>query len=269
MRNFREILELLRVGWAKDSIFVYQMGKVGSSTIEKTLRKSVHIHNFFDNDPCWINPRLSFPGYKYWLLYRPFLFFRRQVFKSRAEKKIITLVRNPLDRNVSMYFQNLHAFLVQAYTGFPIGRDKHVMPLARDGGVRVLVDIYNRLFPKDYPLNWFDNELKRLSGIDVFDYPFDKDLGYSIIAKGSYKILVLTAEKLRENTSVIQEFSGVDSLIFGDVNTGAKKWYSQSYSDFKDAFVPPRDELDLYLNSQFVSHFYDVGRLKKEYEAIR
>ena len=90
--------------------------------------------------------------------------------RGRRTLKIVTLVRDPIGRNVSMYFHDLHYWLAYYFS--------EVRP-DRDGARRnrPLIDCFRETFDHRYPLDWFDKELKRLSGIDVYEHAFDRTTG--------------------------------------------------------------------------------------------
>lgn len=238
------------------SVFIYQMGKVGSSSIEASVENSIHIHNFYDNDPCYINMHLHFPGLSRYFKYHMFYFFRRVLFRLRRETKIITVVRDPHDRNVSMFFQNLHSWLVAAYTGFPKGRNNVRQVLGRAEGIEVLHQVYDSVFPKEYPLNWFDFEFKRITGVDVYDYEFNTETGVAEIKNGKYRILIIRADVINSNRDLIAKFLGDDTMQLSYANDGGKKWYAPVYKEFKKTYKTPESDMKMYAESRYFRHFF-------------
>ena len=99
-------------------IITYQMGKVGSSTVQASLvavdpeRPIYHVH--------FLNParvreieqqrRNYFGTEKISLLRRPWLseFLFKQIRKQNRNWKIVTLVREPIARNISTFFEIFH-----------------------------------------------------------------------------------------------------------------------------------------------------------------
>jgi hypothetical protein len=250
------VFKNLRRYFDSESIFIYQMGKVGSSSLEANIPNSIHIHNFYDNDPCWVNMRLHFPGYKILFKYYAFYFIRRLFFWSRRKTKIITVVREPHERNMSMYFQNLHSWLVNAYTGYPIGRSGVKAVLGRSEGIDVLYQVYDQVFPKRYPLDWFDFEFKRLTGIDVYNHPFDRVKGYSRITTKKYDVLIFRADSIDGNIDVVNEFCTLNLNGLKNSNDGGKKWYSTVYKEFKLGYPLSESDALLYSESKYVKHFF-------------
>jgi hypothetical protein len=209
---------------------------------------AIQIHNFYAcNEPCSRKPL-----YAGGLLEKPvhWLFYRviRRGIRRRRSLKIITLVRDPIGRNVSMFFQDLHYWL--AYYFSRVRRDR-----AHAEGVDVLVDCFRSTFDHRYPLDWFDRELKRLTGIDVYEHAFDHAAGYMRIDKGRVSVLVVHSEKLRESWPAIEEFCG-RKLVPREDNRGARKWYARSYSEFLETYVPSKAELDEMYSSRYATFFF-------------
>ncbi len=141
----------------------------------------------------------------------------------RQQTKIITVIRHPVDRNRSMFFQDLELWLT-----------KH--SLEKGGGksdynLDPLIKAYEQTFEHDFYLRWFKNELSRLTNIDIQKVKFDK--GYDILENSKYKILFLKLEKLEENKKLIEEFLDIE-ISLENKNVAFKKWYGEVYAQFKN-----------------------------------
>lgn len=91
-----------------ENIIIYQMGKVGSTSLEKSLPNSFHTHTLYAKEP---NP-LSTSFYKSSFVLKTRYFLIRNLIKRRRKIKIISVVRHPLERNFSMFFHDLPEWLV-------------------------------------------------------------------------------------------------------------------------------------------------------------
>jgi hypothetical protein len=207
----------------KKNILVYQMGKVGSSSLEASLNHAVHTHTLYGNSPCNVGELQRKPGIKGWLLRQIKFFLRRRFLLSRDEVKIITVVRDPVKRNFSMFFQELSYWVVDY-----INKND---PDMRYIDKNFLYDVYRESFDHYYCLEWFDKEIKRLTGIDVLNSDFDKSSGYGLYTKDKFKLLVLKAENIDANYEVIRQFVGEEFEV-KRVNDSAGKWYNPVYKDF-------------------------------------
>lgn len=227
-----------------DSVYLYQMGKVGSTSIERTIPNAIHFHTLFRNPPCppWFKSKRSGVHYVNGLM-KDFLKYLTIVF--RKEIKIITLVRNPLDRNVSMYFQDLPYWYVEYDKAYRVPRDADGM---------ILHEVFEKVFPHLYAIEWFDKEIRRLTGIDIYKYKYDREKGFVKIECGKYKILILEMTLVEQNFDVVQDFYGKKiSFVTGNESSG--KWYGNLYREFRAFEYPPklRSEIE---SSKFYRHFY-------------
>src|SRR4051812_8379469 len=97
-------------------ILIYQMGKVGSTCIEKSLMtqkfQTAHYHSFFSPLPYIMFK--NFYSIKYYvsfwnrLIYRIKMTILLYLIKRNKNVKIISLIREPISRNLSMFFQDAH-----------------------------------------------------------------------------------------------------------------------------------------------------------------
>ena len=197
---------------APNWLLVYQMGKVGSKTLCKSIEevgiKCIHVHQFKPLKSCIPNAN---------------------------QIKIITLVREPVSRNLSEIFQNLISLR----------------------GINFENIISSRLIEGRQFFDWFDHELKEYFGIDIYAYPFDKEKGYSIIKEGCVEVLVLKLEKVNFLEQVIGEFIGAPQFKLINDNEGDKKDYKYLYKNIKDTITIPREIFDIvYNNNPKFNHFY-------------
>ena len=225
-------------------ILIYQPGKVGSSTVYKSLTEidiactQLHVLNFW-------NKKTSNTYNK--------------IFKKTALLKIITLVREPISRDISRVFEQLnyiaHLMHESSFLDLCIEflmRTKPMIPL--------LFDIKQ--------FDWFDDELKAVFGIDIYAHPFDKEKGYSIIKQGNIEVLAMKLEKLNSLESVIGEFVGAPKFKLINDREGDTKWYRYLYKNVKDTIKIPKEVLDQYYeNNPKMDHFYSkkekIAFLKK------
>jgi hypothetical protein len=242
----------------KKTIFIYQMGKVGSTSIEHGIENAMHVHAFYNrNHTC--PPRLmglAKFGLVHFLLraeQEVLAFLLRRVFKRRKNTKIVTLVREPIARNISMFFHDLDAYLFSAYTNCMRTRKA---PLAtRCENSSLLIDVFNSEFDHDYALNWFDNEFAIMTGLNIYDYDFNHDLGYCLIQKPSVEVFCLRTDKIAERIDDLTEFCGSE-VNLSAVNRADDKWYHEVYKQFSREYSYSTDKLHKIYNSQFFQHFF-------------
>jgi hypothetical protein len=218
---------------ADNDILIYQPGKVGSSTINNSLTEAgifctqLHTLNLWNNNVS--------NTYK-------------DLFKKNDVFKIITLVREPISRDLSIIFESLnyivHLFNEDSFIDLCIDflkRKKTFIPL--------VIDVKQ--------FDWFDNELKAIFDIDIYAYPFNKEKGYCIIKQDNIEVLAMKSEKLNSLESVIGEFVGTPDLKLINDRVGDSRWYKYLYKNVKDTIKIPREIFDMYYkNNPKMDHFY-------------
>ena len=237
-----------------NDILIYSSHKVGSMSVLDSL----------------IDIGLTHTKIHY-LVDHPFVSGLKEIYKTSLGKikkldkiKIITLVREPLAREYSLFFQYLGTNSAYFYMS---NGDSLIESCVKSMQSSVFGSIEIR---PSYGLqfDWFDHELKAAFDIDIFQYPFDKDLGYSIIKDGNVEILVMKLEKLNTLESIIADFVGAPHFKLINSNEGSNKIYKHLYKNVREVIKIPREVIDLYYkDNSRMSHFYTeeekVGFLKK------
>lgn len=242
--TMNEVLDFVRET-GKLPIMVYQMGKVGSRTIVDSLYQygfeSWHIHYLSKKFNKWIEKR------------EPITFLEAvdQVAGNRMEKiKVISLVRNPIERNVSSFFQNIENFHPELVRGY------------RDGSVSIekIIEVFfhrHGIEDHDQPLTWWNRELKGMLNVDIFRSKFPKEKGYCIYQTDKVDLLLIKLEKLNECAEeAFKKFLGIEQFKIKESNKGDNKTYSDIYQDFKNKIKFPSHYVIKYLESRETRYFY-------------
>ena len=185
-------------------VFIYQMGKVGSSTVYRSLKKIrlsnpvFHVH-FLTNSGIEMAEKFHRSARSEPIPHHIQLskILRGKLDRSNNIKmKVITLVRDPIGFEVSNFFQNakwLHADSVNDH-----GR------IDRDMALDFLENKIKKYDNQTgYFDTWFDREIKEACDIDVFDHPFDCNKGFCIIKQKNVDLLILRLEDLSFNFSIV------------------------------------------------------------------
>jgi hypothetical protein len=180
-------------------------------------------------------------------------FYSEMIFKNviRRNKpaKVITLVRDPIANNISMFFE-----VFNQYTDNQ--RDLASYELDE------LTELFLQRYIHSRPLTWLDVELKRTLGIDVYHHEFPKEKGYAVIQRGVLQLLILKCEipdSVKEQA--IGGFVGIDDFKMLKSNVAADKAYAQQYERFKKTIRIPDAYIDRMYDSKFARHFYSESEL--------
>jgi hypothetical protein len=212
-------------------VIVYQMGKVGSTSLYYSLKKSypgivLHSHSFASSDNDWRIREL----YKHCLA-------------NGRPLNIISLTREPIERNISAFFQNF-----ERDTGIPYRRDIF--------SLEELKELFLKNYNHDIPLDWFDSHIKANFGIDVYASPFP-ECGSSTYSNGNIRILILRSEiDDADKTEVIKEFLDLLEFQMISKNVSSKKAYAETYRIFRETVRLPSSYISRMCNSRYFNHFY-------------
>lgn len=145
---------------------VYSMGKTGSRTIVESLENLsqdyavYHIHSLgnkidYQREAFHKTGRMI----KHVVVSEK---LRRKIKKGFDLKKfkVVTSVRDPIAQRAASFFENL-------YQHHAISREK-IKTLSQEDAVRELIPIFLEFLPKRNEFVWFNEELKRYLGVDVY-----------------------------------------------------------------------------------------------------
>lgn len=205
-------------------ILIYQIGKVASSTIYNSLlnyrRNVLHCH--------YLTGIGETEDSLYELL-------------NLKGGKIISLVRDPVARQISEMWESIclaHGY--SAEVDFS-EIEKAYFPDQFDGG----------------EFDWYEDEMKRVFKIDVFEHPFDKEKGYSVIKQGNIELLLMKTEKVDELENVIGNFLNIEGFRLENNNVGEENAHRFAYREYRENFCLSEDILEnIYKKDEHMKHFY-------------
>jgi hypothetical protein len=214
------------------NIHLFQMGKVGSKSIEMAMKNAghkeliPHLH--------WANEII--------FSYQNSYYDYDEIINYDKNKEILFIsgLRDPIDRVFSGLFQSC---------GDPKSNETLLPDL--DGSLQDLLPRFTLDVEKI--INWFDHGF--FSGIDVYEYPFDKKLGYSIIKKNNITILLYRFDSIEKCFDVVSELTKLN-LLNNHANRSSnkkniliKKLYmnNELYAELKK----------IVYNSRYWNHFFN------------
>ncbi len=242
-------------------IIVYQMGKVGSSTVTQSLRAVM------PKAPIIQIHVMSIEGIRRGKMYergvqtgRP-RYLQNHLIRQKLENRIaegrqtkfISLVRDPIARNVSSFVQNQDLYFDDLLGGIESGE------ISREE----IQSKYFEMEPHRYPLDWFDRELFPTIGVDVYATTFPADDGYQIITEGPIEVLILKLEKLSDARvlNALAMFVGLEELVLESSNVGESKDTAAIYSQLKSGLIYSDEFVSEMYESKYARHFYSESEL--------
>ncbi len=231
-------------------VLIYQMAKGGSSTVLRALERA-GINAFRAH---LINPDTA-RQFRALMREKGLSVLRmdidliggavyRGIIRPGLEAKVINLVREPVGRNISAYFQVLDKL-------WQTERAHEQISLER------LIEGFYEKFTHDRVLSWFDEEFKPVLGVDVYEHEFPHESRCLRLRHGPYDILLMRVDlddALKEKH--LSEFLGVEGIDLLPENVAAKKPYAATYREFLRALRLPEEYVDRMLDSKYARHFF-------------
>ena len=230
-------------------IVIYTLGKSGSSSVNYTLlnrypfRKIFHIHFLSD---YWIKG--IFPGTPHERnIHKAEDYF---AYKSRNignKTKFIALVREPIGRDISGFFQNYRLMNIH---------------INKESLESIRLQIYKR--GHDLALNWFDTDFYNFTGFNIFEKPFDKVRGYQIYKiNDDSELLVIRTDKLSHVfLSCMKEYLNADFKKLINFNISINKKDGVTFDALKKYYFEEEEDLDKVYHSKFMKYFFTEKEIR-------
>lgn len=174
--------------------------------------------------------------------------------RERVEWRIVTLVRDPVARNVSDYFLALGNY---ALPGF---RERW-----RRGevGLEAALNGFLEGYEHDCRDHWFDEEIGGVFGIDLLSAPFDWKKGYGIVAADGVSVLVLRQESLAETLRpALKEWLGLDVAHVPRQHVSGDEADGELYRALLENIRFDKHFLDRMYAIPWVRHFYSPAEIE-------
>lgn len=201
--------------------------------------------------------------------------------------KIVTAVRDPIAQNISFFFQSNTRFcdipeywkdggnvqiLWNAWISHVLrNKFQSDKKTVQDSGeiIFAYMDDINNIFHNMICIqDFFQENFEKYNHINVYNYPFDKKRGYSIIQDKDTEIFVYQLEKLNDIRKELGEFLEIENLELINDNVGEEKWYASAYKQALKGLKLSREYFEYCYNSELVRHFYseeDIHRFRKRW----
>lgn len=263
---------LLNSLYRPEMILVHQMGKVGSSSIVKSLEQAAIAQPIIKTH--FLNPRTHQEKWRHINLYQKYPHNRKgfvprhlivgrslsrqlpELLAQNKRIKVITAVRDPIARGISSFFQNVNQYIpdfMQKFESQKIEMEKIAEAFWQQAGER-----------RYRHHQWFDQEFKSVFDIDIFSIDFPKSQGY-LIKKSIVRNIDLLVIKLESfNYSLVQslkEFLDTDTIMLVNSNMSQMKKYDIAYQQFKSYIKFSPEYIDNMYDSQFAHHFYSDAEI--------
>jgi hypothetical protein len=249
---------LRKPGLALEPILIYQMAKVGSTSLLYSLQYAYlkaghpdvplhHVHALTNLQQHEQAARLANDSellatvQEYQQLLHDF------TSQPARQWKIVSLVRDPIARHISDYFHHIGTHLPGWRESWEAGR--------------LSVDEVREHFltVEDHAPNWFDAELRHVTGIDVFARPFNHLDGYTRYDHPRSTLIVLRLEDLqRASAPAMSQLLGLKNFKLYQFNSRSGAAAGEMYRQFLTRALPSSYVEAMY-ETRFAGYFYTAA----------
>lgn len=248
----------------RDPIIVYQMGKVGSTSVFMSLKRmelgvplyQMHFMNDLDKMEAVSQTRHESEAAQ------RLLGNARRVRQEMADKpkqkwNLITLTRAPVPRLISVFFQGIENDIPNAAERYQAGTLS----------LQEVLDYFTGQFREGWAEEWFDSQLRDPFGLDVYAVPFDTARGYQIYRHGTIGLLLMRLEDLnRVAPDAMREFLGLEDFQLVQRNVAEDKTVGTLYRDFRKALRLSPEYVREMHSSRYARQFYTPQELNASIE---
>ena len=242
-------------------LFIYQIPKTGSQTVEATLARCSLPHTVLRfhyasremEDEMRRGP-LNHPDPVKWRAdaapqiaamqrIRRIVWLRRFLKRSGfpiPPIEVISAVREPIATALSSVFENLLHF-------FP-----NIESVTCEG----CAEIVQRPRMMNSIQNWFERELEGVLGLDVLGESFPREKGWRSYETRFIRVLVYRFDALSALPVMLKEFLGCEVKEVVNENLGTSKPYAAVYGKIKAAMRLPENFVRSQYASPTMRHFY-------------
>lgn len=238
-------------------VFVYTMGKVGSTTVYDALSASdmadcvFQVHSFNPERLAEARQRRARynMGASLNIIESEALL---EQMRSRPEHpiKLITLVRDPIAREISAMFETrwLAQHVLDEHGNFLVEKTVNYQ-IAQLTGPESCQSFFT----------WFDWQVRDVFGIDILETPFPKERGWQVYRNGAVEMLLIRLEDFsRIGPATIAEFLEMSGPIEYPASRVRRE---ESYPLVRDRVKLPVEVCERLFRSPLMTHLYDEAAI--------
>ncbi len=237
-------------------VIMYSMGKVGSSSIEAAIREQarrqiVKVHTLDREEIAQrVHESLVMAPDT-----RPYGYWRYDVLRwdlavrQRHRRTFIAAVREPLARMASGHFYRLGLDGRRRETVGPGELEEHQQAIER------------AVLKMARQEDWFDREIGRTIGLDVYRQPFSPTSTGMEFRNGAHSLLVLRQEDPSHHTgAALSRFLNLDApLQIERRNSGGSHGAARQYEEFLEWWRPSEEVVATAHCMKYMRYFYTAA----------
>jgi len=194
---------------------------------------------------------------------------------SQCKKRFIGGVREPISQMMSILFflwYTRECMFDSIYKFKNIGDcqywfDEHfVNKGSEENALEIFCDVMETTCDI---IDFYENDYYEMTGINLFNYSFNKQKGYVIIREGNVEVLIYRLDKLNQLAPVIGNYLGDQNFQLVDANRSEDRIYKEMYHKAIETIQIKKDFLEECYNSKLVQWCYtgeEIEKFKEKWE---
>jgi hypothetical protein len=248
----------------KKLAFVYTYGRIGSTSLFRSISNKTDAHHFHNFKPYFDN-HLNITNH-----YNNI----DHLLSSQESIYVATGVREPISRTISALFTWMtkegRLNNLTQYSGggkYFLGYDKEEI---KKLDIDIIVQKFLTCLSTDNMFDqndcWFNNNIRNFFDIDIYNYSFDTSQGYILINQDKYRTLVYRQENLRDNHKMINSWLNTNDILLVSENESKTKWYYDLYKQLLKNIKFSQEILDKVYDNKKIRHFYSDTEISNFYK---
>ncbi|WP_417558551.1 putative capsular polysaccharide synthesis family protein [Mesoflavibacter zeaxanthinifaciens] len=263
--------------FSKPLVLIYTMGKVGSTSVYESLKNNtsqfnvIHVHTL---SSVYLKVRERFIKKvvyknKYYarhiyttLLWKP-IWVRKSLKKVIKPIHIVTVIREPIGRNISLFFQWLEFEERQNTYVFKSRNNNYPFHITTSkDDLTELYIFFLECFAKESHNDWLQDELNSVFDYNILQIPFDKKNNFTIYENNGHRLLILKLEKMNDTFEPAIAAFLAEEIAMSRANEASTKNINLIYKKFKTGLYLPESYIDTLYASEYVNHFYTIEEIE-------
>ena len=237
----------IRIQEKNPPIIILTPGKTGSTSVYKSVKKElsnpiyqIHTLSKYSIDNSFAFHKKNKTPYPLHLTIAKYLNKKLEIYDGNVF--IITIIREPISRMISSYFQNIERYNNDA---LDIMNAKYVI----SQHLKDAVSYYD---------NWFKIQIENNFEIDIYNDDYLSKECYRIYKNGKINLMLIRMEDLAENfENASKIFLNLqDGIKLEQHNIGKNKYYSNFYKSIRTNMRIDKSLRDKLTDTRFYKEFY-------------
>lgn len=174
---------------------------------------------------------------------------------------VISSYRDPVSRHISSFFQHIETLTKQPFS--------EILKMPPFKICKLIVEKMNKHFYECYH-PFLENDRANIDNINIFDKPFNKEIGYQQYQTNKINLLILRFDKIANWEGIIRQNTKYKNFVLLSDNITKNKPIAPLYQQITEKIIIPHQLLDKLfdIEKKNMEYFYtqqEIEQIKKKW----